>query len=132
MSDTAAAVIERDEKSGRFVTGNSGGGRPVGSRNKLTTMYMENLRLAWEQHGAEVIERIVRDDPMGFARLIGSLMPRDVHLSVGVESFVVRAPAVTGDSRAWQAATGASQIDLEPVAPDTEETGNVIELPERS
>src|SRR5437764_13269486 len=35
---------ERDDKTGRFLTGNSGGGRPKGSRSKLASEFIDCLQ----------------------------------------------------------------------------------------
>ena len=73
--------VERDIKSGRFLPGNSGfGGRPKGSRNKLGEQFISDLRDAWEEHGADVIARVARDEPAQFLRVIASLMPRDIRV----------------------------------------------------
>lgn len=93
-------------------------GRPPGSRNKLSTMFMDDLKDVWEREGINVLERLARDDPAALARTVASLMPKDVHLNIDVQSFVVRAPSVAVDSTAWQATV------LAPVASSAE----IIEL----
>ena len=42
-TNVSALSPERDGQ-GRFLTGNSGGGRPKGSRNKLTERFMDTNR----------------------------------------------------------------------------------------
>lgn len=86
MSD-AGDIIERDQRTGRFVTGTTGGpGRKVGSRNRLGEAFIADLRDAWELHGADVIARVARDDPAALLKVIASLMPKDVNLNVGVDA----------------------------------------------
>jgi hypothetical protein len=90
MSDTTAP-IERDERSGRFLPGNSGfGGRPKGARNKLGEAFVEDLRDAWETHGADALNRVARDDPATLLKVVASLMPKDLNLNIGIspEAFV--------------------------------------------
>jgi len=90
MSDTST-TIERDERNGRFLPGNSGnGGRKPGSRNKLGEAFVEDLRDCWQQHGAEALQRVARDDPATLLKVIASLLPKDLNLNVGVnvETFV--------------------------------------------
>lgn len=36
-------MADRDPETGRFLTGNGGGGRPKGSRNKLGEQFLEAL-----------------------------------------------------------------------------------------
>jgi hypothetical protein len=88
MSDTTQA--ERDAKTGRFLTGNIGGGRSRGSRNKLAEAFVEDLHACWEEHGASVLVRVARDEPAALLRTIAMLMPKDLNLSIGIspETFV--------------------------------------------
>src|SRR4029450_11425530 len=47
----------RDPRSGRFLTGNTcGPGRKVGSRNLLTTQFLDDLRATWATHGRSALE----------------------------------------------------------------------------
>ena len=45
------ALEGRDAKTGRFIAGNNGGGRKLGSRNKLTTEFLDDLYAKWSQSG---------------------------------------------------------------------------------
>ena len=83
MSDTT----ERDEKTGRFLPGNSGfGGRPRGSRNKLGEAFLEDLRDAWEEHGAIALARCAQEEPGQFCRIVAGLLPKDINLNVAVDA----------------------------------------------
>ena len=79
------AIVPMSRNSrGRFVTGNIGGpGRPRGSRNLLSEQFIADLQADWEQHGAKVIERVRRSDPVAYLRTV-ALMVRPVH-HAGVE-----------------------------------------------
>jgi hypothetical protein len=86
MSDTATSN-DRDAKSGRFLPGNSGfGGRPKGSRNRLSESFIEDLHLVWEKYGAQALERCAVEDPSAFVRVLAGLLPRDVNLSVEISA----------------------------------------------
>ena len=63
---------------GRFLSGNSGGGRPKGSRNRLTEVFMSAIADDFAQHGADAIERIRREDPTAYVRIVGSFVPREL------------------------------------------------------
>jgi hypothetical protein len=94
MSDTTT-IIERDQKSGRFLSGcKPGPGRKVGSRNKLTESFVADLKACWERHGVDALERVARDQPEVLLKVIASLMPRDVridqHVMVEPSEFVDR------------------------------------------
>jgi len=77
------ALDGRDAKTGRFVTGNNGGGRRPGSRNKLTTEFLDDLYAKWQKHGADVLERVIRDDPAAFLRTVAQLMPKEIDVNAG-------------------------------------------------
>jgi hypothetical protein len=47
---------EEDAK-GRFVSGNSGGGRAKGSRNLLVEAFIDDLYADWRKHGVATIEK---------------------------------------------------------------------------
>jgi hypothetical protein len=77
------ALDGRDAKSGRFITGNNGGGRKLGSRNKLTTEFLDDLYAKWQEHGADVLERVIRDDPAAFLRTVAQILPKEIDVSAG-------------------------------------------------
>jgi hypothetical protein len=72
-----ATLIERDAE-GRFLTGNSGGGRRKGARNKLSEIFLDIIAKDFAEHGAEVIERVREGDPVMYLRILGSLVPREL------------------------------------------------------
>src|SRR5580700_2301367 len=67
----------RDDQ-GRFLTGNNGGGRRKGSRNKLTERFLNTIADDFAEHGAEAIARVRTDDPAMYLKLVGSLVPREL------------------------------------------------------
>jgi hypothetical protein len=85
MSETEVN-IERDQRNGRFVTGNIGGGRPKGARSKLGELFLENLRDAWEEHGVEALRRCATESPDVFVKVISNLLPRDVNLNLEISA----------------------------------------------
>jgi hypothetical protein len=72
-----------DTKTGLFLKGKKGGpGRPKGARAKLGEAFLEDMRAAWEMQGKKVIDRVIADRPQDFMKVIASLLPRDVNLTV--------------------------------------------------
>ena len=67
----------RDPK-GRFAPGNPGGGRPVGSRNKLGEKMLEDMLADWEQHGAAAIAKMREERPHEYVRAYVSILPREL------------------------------------------------------
>jgi hypothetical protein len=82
---------DRDER-GRFQTGNTGGGRPRGARNKLGEAFLEDLRDAWNERGATALARCAEEEPGTFCKIIASLLPRtvDINLAIDVADFSTR------------------------------------------
>ena len=72
-------AAERD-CAGRFVTGNNGGGRKRGSRNRLTETFLAAIEGDFAEHGADVLEKLRTDDPAAYLRIIASLVPRGLIL----------------------------------------------------
>ena len=66
----------------RFKEGNPGGpGRPPGSRDKLSKAFIDELAASFDEHGAEVIDRIREERPDVYLGTIGKLMPKLMELS---------------------------------------------------
>src|SRR5258706_12755332 len=55
----------RDEH-GRFLTGNNGGGRRKGSRNKLTERFLDTIADDFAEHGVDAIAKVRVDDPIAY------------------------------------------------------------------
>jgi hypothetical protein len=57
-------------------------GRPRGSRNKLAEAFVADCYAAWIEHGPEAIQRVLKDDPATFLKIVAALLPKDVNLRV--------------------------------------------------
>jgi hypothetical protein len=57
-------------------------GRPKGNRNKLGEAFIGDLHDRWMKRGLEAIDKVIDTKPDQFLRVIASLMPRDVNLTV--------------------------------------------------
>lgn len=68
------------DNQGRFLTGNSGGGRRKGSRNKLTERFLDTIADDFAEHGADAIAKVRVGDPIAYLKIVGSLVPRDLIL----------------------------------------------------
>jgi hypothetical protein len=69
------------DKRGRFVPGNAGGGRPRGARSKLGEAFMEALLASFQEHGAATIERVRQEKPEQYLKIIASLLPKELELT---------------------------------------------------
>jgi hypothetical protein len=72
------------QNNGRWVPGASGNtaGRPVGTRNRFSEKFVNDVAAVWDKHGAGVLERMIRNEPARFAELCGRLIPKDVQVSL--------------------------------------------------
>jgi uncharacterized protein DUF5681 len=57
-------------------------GRPAGARQRIAEKLLVDLATVWEEHGRDVLERLVTDDPAKLATIAFGLLPRDVFVSV--------------------------------------------------
>ena len=74
----------RDEKTGRFLQGNSGNprGRPKGNRNKLGEAFLADMQADWEEHGASVIAVVRAERPQDYLKVVASILPRDLNVNI--------------------------------------------------
>jgi hypothetical protein len=75
----------RDERTGRFLTGNPGGGRKVGSRNRLGEQFITDLYEEWRNSGASALKRMAADEPGAFVRVCAGLLPKEIDATLSVE-----------------------------------------------
>jgi len=82
MPETLVAFREsprKDEKTGRFLSGNSGGGRPRGARNKLGEEFLADLA-SWQERGRAVIDEVIAKRPHEYLKVVASLLARQVEI----------------------------------------------------
>jgi hypothetical protein len=54
------------------------GGRPKGSRDKISSKFFEDLYAVWEKHGLRVLERLAEEDPATLARITSTVPPKEI------------------------------------------------------
>ena len=74
-----AALVEN-----KWAPGESGNpaGRPKGSRNKLGEAFIEDMYVAWQTSGKDVIVKVIEKDPATFLRSMVALMPKEMDVNV--------------------------------------------------
>jgi hypothetical protein len=70
-------TIKRDSR-GHFLKGS--GGRKPGSRNRLSSEFIEALHADFSEHGSGVISIVRLERPDIYIRVIASLLPRELRL----------------------------------------------------
>jgi len=78
-------------------------GRPKGSKNKLAECFIAGLVASWEKDGQDALERVMRDDPAAYLRVIASILPREIDVSQNVVRMVINATPEPLDALAWEA-----------------------------
>lgn len=73
---------DKDEK-GRFAPGNTGGGRPKGSRNKLGEDFLSMLYDDFAANGIGTIAKVREADPVAYVQIIARLLPRQHTVETG-------------------------------------------------
>ena len=66
--------------TGQFRPGQSGNpaGKPKGSRNKLGEAFILDMYEAWQVHGSDAIDRVIKEKPEMFLKVVASLLPREL------------------------------------------------------
>ena len=68
-------------KDTQFKVGQIGGpGRPKGARNKFSEAVVEAFAAHFEEHGAEAIERVYKEQPAVYLKLAAMFVPKDFNL----------------------------------------------------
>jgi hypothetical protein len=60
-----------------FKSGNPGGGRPRGSRNRIQRDVIEAFAAHWEKHGAEAIDTVFNERPADYLRFAANFLPKE-------------------------------------------------------
>jgi hypothetical protein len=64
--------------NGTFVPGNISGGRPAGSRNRLTNSLLSALADDFEEHGVAAIKIMRIEKPDVYIRTLASILPKEI------------------------------------------------------
>src|SRR3990167_3090058 len=90
----------RDDKTGKFLKGNAGGGRPQGARSKLGEAFLEDMLKAWTESSTDAIKRVIAERPQDFLKVIASILPKEIAAEI-TQSYVVRMPQPVATVDEW-------------------------------
>ena len=77
---------EQDERTGRFLPGNSGnGGRSKGSRNLLADAMIADLYHDWQEHGIQAIRAARESRPADYLKIVAMIVSKAEDLSLDSE-----------------------------------------------
>lgn len=76
---------DRDPETGRFLAGNNGGGRSLGSRNKLGEAFLKALVDDFETHGVACIEMVRMEKPDAYLRTIAAVLPAAKSRAIAID-----------------------------------------------
>jgi hypothetical protein len=79
--------------NGRWLPGNPGGGRPLGSRNTLAARVLDTFLRDFEAHGAPALVAVREKSPIDYWRIATQLLPQQVL----VNAFVRQEESGTDD-----------------------------------
>jgi hypothetical protein len=80
-------VEGRDAKTGQFVLGHTGrGGRPKGSRGKLSNDFIAALSADFDDHGAATIVKVRQRSPEVYIKVVANLIPAKLESTLTVNS----------------------------------------------
>lgn len=57
-------------------------GRPKGSRSKLSEAFLADLHDSWLTNGKVAIDRVVKERPHEFLKVVAGLLPKDINVKV--------------------------------------------------
>ena len=62
-------------------------GRPKGSRNKLGEAFLSACRKDFEEHGEEALIRAREENPLGYVKMIASILPKELKVSNNIDDL---------------------------------------------
>ena len=105
--------VKRDER-GRFLPGmtSMSPGRPKGQRHKLSSNFLEDLALFWQQEGGDILRRVAADDPSTVLRVVASLVPKE--LALRLEAGADGSAGIVINLLGVAPAVALSELDITP------------------
>lgn len=81
-------MSQRNEK-GQYLPGVSGnpGGYAKGVRNALNGKFLKALSKDFDEHGEVAIARAREEDPVGYVKVVASLLPKELEISRPLEDL---------------------------------------------
>jgi hypothetical protein len=82
---SAGKHLDKDPTTGQFLTGNKRGrGRPLSSKPRIASAFIEKLGRHFNRHGNVAIQRVFESDPSTYLKLVCHLVPKEFIANVEV------------------------------------------------
>jgi hypothetical protein len=65
----------------KFQPGHIGGGRPMGSKNRITSHFLNTLCKDFEENGEAVVKICRIEKPVEYLKIVASLLPKEFAVS---------------------------------------------------
>ena len=109
INDIAMSQYSADELNGsngngikrdtRFKAGNKLGGRPKGTRNKLSEAFLADLHADWLDYGNQALTTMRQESPAKYCQMVMAILPKHIELDDmdGVTWVINASPRLTED-----------------------------------
>jgi len=86
--NTGKKQLPEAMKETSFKPGESGNlaGRPKGTRNKFSEVFLKDFLSSWEEGGIDALKKVRDEDPAAFLRVAASLLPKDINVNTNQEA----------------------------------------------
>lgn len=101
---TAKEMAKVNLRKGRWKEGQTGnpGGRPKGSRNAITQMFIAAITADFEKHGSTALARLRKENPGVYCQLVAHLIPKQIEGELNVRTSIVEVLAGFSDTESGQ------------------------------
>ncbi|MEM1289805.1 MAG: hypothetical protein AAGH60_15765 [Pseudomonadota bacterium] len=79
--------LDRDEKTGQFLPGNSGGGRGTAIRDRISHKFLCDFHDVWANKGKNAIEHMADNDQSRFVEVAVKILPKEAMLTLDFDGM---------------------------------------------
>jgi hypothetical protein len=106
------STVEKQSNLKPWKPGESGNpkGRAKGSRNHLSQAFIDGLCVAYDREGQAAIDRVLKDDPRSFLKLVAQLVPQKIESTLQVSHLSEEFERAASFADAWRVASRAREL----------------------
>jgi hypothetical protein len=87
----------------------------LGSRSKLSEAFLADLHRKWEQCGGAVLDRVEKDDPVAFTKLVAAVLPSKIDTSIDLNVGLFAEIRNFSEAWKWKLAQQTIGADEDPL-----------------